>query len=295
MRRKDLELTLQSKTNINMFLINNGLPTTTRCPTCYSTVHIDLENLSFSCRKRNPSGRCLFKKSFKLDGFSDKMRFGLETYIFIIFEWSRSTPSKFVGYDLDISVSTINRMYNKLNKLSAEFLFLNSKNIIGGEGVAVEIDESMFVKRKNNKGRILTGQNWVFGGVEKENWNNYFVEFVKDRKTDTLADVISRRIAPGTCIHSDEWPAYKKVFKTLEAYDYQHKTVCHVDNWINPEDGTHTQNIEGFWSLIKREMKKHGSNRGNCESLTYKMHAICFKRIYDSNAFLTIFGNIIKS
>jgi len=38
---------------------------------------------------------------------------------------------------------------------------------IGGKGTHVEIDESMFVRRKSNVGRLVREQ-WVFGGICRE-------------------------------------------------------------------------------------------------------------------------------
>ena len=38
---------------------------------------------------------------------------------------------------------------------------------IGGQGVEVEIDETLMARRKYNRGRISL-QVWVFGGIERE-------------------------------------------------------------------------------------------------------------------------------
>jgi hypothetical protein len=60
--------------------------------------------------------------------------------------------------------------------------------LIQGEGVVVEIDESKFGKRKYHKGRQVEGQ-WVFGGIDRESNKCFFVT-VEDRSQRTLLQSI---------------------------------------------------------------------------------------------------------
>jgi len=78
----------------------------------------------------------------------------------------------------------------------------------------VEIDESMFAKRKYNMGKRKGNGLWVFGGVEKrmrpgETKRRYFVCIVPDRTKETLKTAILAYIEQGSIITSDCWAAYK--------------------------------------------------------------------------------------
>ena len=80
---------------------------------------------------------------------------------------------------------------------------VNNNYQLGGPGEVVEIDESLVAKRKNNVGRLLE-QRCVFGGVERRT-NKGFLQFIQDRTTGTLLNIIQNRIAPGSIIHSDSF------------------------------------------------------------------------------------------
>ncbi|ETV88692.1 hypothetical protein H257_00214 [Aphanomyces astaci] len=78
-----------------------------------------------------------------------------------------------------------------------------------------------------------------------------------DRTKPTLSHLIKKHIAPGTHIISDKFGSYISsnerhtlVNNTLLAnQDYYHDWVNHSENFVNPQNGAHTQSIEGVWEI----------------------------------------------
>ena len=125
--------------------------------------------------------------------------------------------------------------------------------VLGGPGVIVEIDESLWRgRRKYNRGRNVSREGWVFGCFDRSTKKVAMFE-VKDRTAATLMEKIEKHIMPGSVIYSDEWPAYSAIHR---AGVWKHMTVNHSENFVDPATGVHTQNIEGFWGNAKSSWKK---------------------------------------
>ena len=72
--------------------------------------------------------------------------------------------------------------------------WFNNQEAIGGNGCIVEIDETLVVRKKYNKGRDLV-QTWLFGGIERVSKKNFVVPLlnpltneVQKRDKKTSAD-----------------------------------------------------------------------------------------------------------
>jgi transposase-like protein len=116
----------------------------------------------------------------------------------------------------------------------------------GGHGVWGK-KKSKFGKRKHNRGHRVEGI-WVIGGVERTDNRLMFAEVVEQRDAATLLDVISRHVAAGSIVNTDLWRGYAQLGAQLNV---EHRTVNHSQHFVNPDDGTHTNAIEGTWNGIK--------------------------------------------
>jgi transposase-like protein len=71
---------------------------------------------------------------------------------------------------------------------------------------------------------------------------------VSSTKGVTLMRHVKARVLPSAVIYTDDAPAYRK---PIPQAGYQHQRVHHAAH-VYVEGDSHTQTIEGFWSLVKR-------------------------------------------
>ena len=81
------------------------------------------------------------------------------------------------------------------------------------------------------------------------------MERVPDRSGDTLKEVLLRRVNPGSIIFSDCWRGYNFV-----PDHFTHQTVNHSENFVS-FDCTNTQRIEATWGILKRLLRKKGTQK----------------------------------
>ena len=125
------------------------------------------------------------------------------------------------------------------------------------------IDESCFGhKRKYSRGRCNKCTIWVFGIVDTSTSPGMgYMVAVEKRDIATLQPIIQTVCRPGTLLYSDEWAAYKSINDNL---GFDHETVCHKDNFVDPLTGDHTQAIESYWNKHKMLLKLRRGTRQYC-------------------------------
>jgi hypothetical protein len=192
----------------------------------------------------------------------------------LLCEWCKGSSNLSASIELDVMPSTITRWYDRFNKLVFDFLstFIHSQQICG-EDCIVEIDETVLVKNKYHRGKLLEYQVWA---VVRGQPHTFFDRKVDDRSRNTLIEIIRRKIAPGTLILTDMWRGYLGLETICIDLGFRHQTVNHSENFVDVETGAHTQTIEGMWSVIKRFMREDGT----IMNLVEKIYVDRFKLLF---------------
>ncbi len=140
-------------------------------------------------------------------------------------------------------------------RLALQDEFFGSK--LGGDGGEVEVDETFIGgkarnMRKSRKdrltGRIDDDKSVVVGFMERG--GKVRTTIVAQRRKQNLQPLIREQVQAGSAIYTDALKAYIGL-----AEDYKHAVVDHAVEYVHGR--VHTNTLENFWSLGKRQL--HGT------------------------------------
>ena len=183
-----------------------------------------------------------------------KSKLGLQKWAFGIYLMStnlKGVSSMKLHRDLGITQKTAWMMGQKIREAWADKY--------GPLSGTVEVDETYVGGKRRNmsntkrkaleeSGRGAVGKAPVLGMVERGGK----VKAMPIDKTDakTLTDAINSNVYPGSSVYTDSASAYKPVGGLL----YDHAAVSHsVGEYVRGK--VHTNEIESFWSMLKRGYK----------------------------------------
>jgi transposase-like protein len=164
--------------------------------------------------------------------------------------------------DRKVKQHMVGKYYRRLRNILT--VALDKPNLkIGGPGHVIQIDESLFARVKHNVGKDLRRkQVWNFGLTDTKTGEAY-MEIVPDRTAKTLLRIIHQHVLPGSTIYSDKWSSYNKI----RDLNFQHQSVNHTYNFIEPGTLTCTNTIESLWCAAKMRFKDmRGCDRTQIQS-----------------------------
>ncbi len=132
----------------------------------------------------------------------------------------------------------------------------NSPMKIGGRGKEVEVDEAFIGGKSRNMHQHVRelrkvtkgdkGKTPVLGILERG--GKVRATVITSRKKKPLQEQVRKNVSAGTILFTDALPSYEGLMR-----DYYHQVIDHAVEYVNGR--VHTNNLENFWSLLKRGIR----------------------------------------
>jgi transposase-like protein len=151
--------------------------------------------------------------------------------------------AKQIQRETGVTYKTAWRMFKQIRTLMSDDIQL--------EGSSVEMDETYMGGKPRRGAKVTRGRGdktktCVVGVVERG--GKVVAVTASDASRKTLHGIAKEYILPDSIVYTDEWSGYAGLEKVN---GYQHRRVNHSAG-VYVVGTTHTQTIEGFWSLVKR-------------------------------------------
>jgi transposase-like protein len=221
------------------------------CPKCGSKKVSFLKNqLRWQCSARHPKRQF----SVKVGTIFEDSPLGLDKWLpamWLILNCKNGISSLEIHRALDVTQKTAWFMLHRIR------LAQQGKN--GGKLAGeVEIDETFIGGKarnmhKSKRARVITGT----GGKDKEivlgmleRGGNVRVMHIENRRKAELQAHVREHVEAGAAIFTDELLSYDGLNE-----DFKHQVINHAIEYAN--GNVHTNGMENFWSLVKRQL--HGT------------------------------------
>ena len=259
--KKDFDRQFPNDAACMEWLKNRLYPEGIYCKNCEAvTKHYRLASSpSYSCEHCgnhvHPTANTIFHKSPT----------PLTTWFYAMYLMSATRcgiSAKQIERETGVTYKTAWRMFKQIRSM----LSPEKSGPLGGWNRKVEMDEAYFGGRAGRAGRPSASdpkaKTPVVGMVQRKGEVRAFV--AADTKADTLFGLAKEHILPKSLVFTDDYTAYQG----FGARGWQHHRINHSERVYVVGD-THTNTIEGFWSLVKNGIRGVYHNVGRHYLQTY--------------------------
>lgn len=227
------------------------------CSFCGKNMHLKPTKDCKECYNwRCLNGACCHyqtTKSVKTGSFFESFRSSIRSMMIAIHFYAHLERQIDVINQCGLNKGVIKSMKKTLCSKFKSF-FSENPIKLGGPGVIVQVDETKLnFNVKSHWGNTPSNPCWAVCIVDTSTTPAIgYVEIVARRDSSTLMQVINRVVRPNSTIYTDEWRAYSVLSKSIV---YNHATVVHKYNFVDPHTGVHTQHVESFNNKLKYVIK----------------------------------------
>jgi transposase-like protein len=221
------------------------------CPKCGNDSHYYL-----AIQKRWKCKKCAKQFTVKLGTIFEDSPIPLDKWLialWMLVNCKNGISSYEVGRDLGITQKSAWFVLQRLR------LALQARSFVklGGEGMEVEVDETFigglarnmhFDKRKRRITETGTKDKTAVMGI-LERGGEIRVGVVGNRRKKEMHGEINRHVAAGSAIYTDAFMSYVG----LKKQGFAHQIIDHAERYVDGQ--VHTNGLENFWSLLKRQLK----------------------------------------
>lgn len=201
--------------------------------------------------KVNSKNKHMVEKSIRYGSFFNGSKLSMPSIMIITYLWTLQLPAYYIALEAKVNINTVTEWSQFCRDVCLE-VCVDDSDVIGGQGVIVEVDESKFLRRKFSHSQEVKG-NWIYCGVEKMSKKSFF-KIVEKPSKDELLGVIKEFILPGTVIVSSCWKTYNcllddRYIKLIHSCGYQFKEA--VSNSRNSPTQTVCAEVKRSLSVKK--------------------------------------------
>lgn len=222
------------------------------CPTCGSEkVHFLANQRRWKCSTKHPKPQF----SIKVGTVFEDSPVGLDKWlpvVWLLTNCKNGISSYEIARDLGVTQKTAWFMLHRVRLAMQHGTFWDKMD---GE---IEVDESFIgglarFMHKDRKKKITgtggtgSGKAVVMGLLDRKT-KKIRLRHVANTQRETLQGVVREYVEGGSYIFSDAWVAYTGLDR-----EYIHQVIDHAESYV--QGNVHTNNIENFWSLLKRGLK----------------------------------------